>query len=82
MRKKVKRKDGMKKLGERIRKLRKEQGMTQEELGKRIGGIPNNVISMIENDHREPDLRTLVAMADLFGVETDFLLGRTEYTGH
>ncbi|MEH7122076.1 helix-turn-helix transcriptional regulator [Bacillus sp. JJ1773] len=64
-------------LGERIKKLRKERKITQEELGKKIN-VTKVSISGYENGIRNPDTDTLKKIADFFGVTTDYLLGRTD----
>lgn len=63
-------------LGERLKKLRKEKKITQEELGNKIN-VTKVSISGYENGIRNPDTDTLQKIADFFGVTTDYLLGRT-----
>lgn len=62
-------------LGQRIRELRKEKKMTQEELG-RILGVSKVSISGYENDTRQPDNEALVKLSKYFNVTVDYLLGR------
>lgn len=64
-------------LGERIKKLRKQRKITQEELGKKVN-VTKVSISGYENGNRTPDTETLQKIADYFGVSTDYLLGRTD----
>lgn len=64
-------------LGERIRNLRKEWKLTQEELGKKIN-VTKVSISGYENGNRSPDTETLQKIADFFNVSTDYLLCRTD----
>lgn len=59
--------------GNRIRQLRKEAGLTQEELGKKLGVIKQTVSSW-ENSISEPNSETLSNMSSLFGVTVDDLL--------
>lgn len=61
-------------LGKRINELRKSSGMTQEEFGKKLGVIKQTVSSW-ENDLSEPNHASTIAIAKLFGVTTDYLLG-------
>lgn len=61
-------------LGKRINELRRASGMTQEELGKKLGVIKQTVSSW-ENDSSEPNHAATIALAKLFGVTTDYLLG-------
>lgn len=60
-------------LGPRIAALRKEAGLSQQELAKRLG-VSASAIGMYEQGRREPSAQTLVNMARTFGVSTDFLL--------
>ena len=63
--------------GARLRELRQNKGMTQAELAKALA-LGESTISFYEADKREPDYQTLKAVADFFGVTTDYLLGRTD----
>ncbi len=63
-------------LGQRIKVLREEKNITQEQLAKCID-ISRGSLSMIEISKREPDNYTLVKLADYFDTTIDFLLGRT-----
>ena len=62
---------------ERIRELRRKQGMTQLALGKIIG-VGQDTISIYESGKHYPEVRNLIILADYFGVSTDYLLGRTD----
>ena len=62
---------------ERIRALRRKNGMTQEALGKIIG-VGQDSISIYEKGKHYPEVRNLMILADYFGVSTDYLLGRTD----
>ena len=62
---------------ETLSRLRRERGLTQAELGARLG-ISKSAVSMYECGNREPELDLLRAMADLFGVSESVLLGRPE----
>lgn len=59
--------------GNMISSLRKQRKMSQSELGERLG-IGVSSISMWEAEKREPSLEHLMAMADMFGVSSDFIL--------
>lgn len=67
----------MKEFGNRLRKLRLEKGLTQQQLGEKAGGISSNGISHYEQGKREPSFEVLVQFADLFDVSVDWLLGNT-----
>lgn len=60
-------------IGARLRELREERGWTQRELDTRLG-ILQSKLSKYESGTHQPSLRTLVRMANLFGVSTDYLL--------
>ena len=61
----------------RLSDLRKEQNVTQTELGKHCGYSHSAVVKW-ENGQCEPSLEALVKIADYFNVTLDYLLGRTE----
>ncbi|MDR0856407.1 MAG: helix-turn-helix domain-containing protein [Clostridiales bacterium] len=61
--------------GETMKLLRKAEGYTQMRLANALG-VDRTTIAKYETDDREPDLKTLCRIADLFGVTTDELLGR------
>ncbi len=66
-------------LGKRIKDLRLQRDWTQTQLGEKIS-VTKASISGYENDTRSPDKDTLVKLANLFNVSTDYLLGN-EKTG-
>lgn len=63
-------------LGQRIKDLREENGLTQEDLAKKLG-ISKSTIGMYETNKRKPDTTTKEALADLFNVDMDYLYGRS-----
>lgn len=64
-------------LGERIKLLRKEQSMTQDQLAEYIN-VSRSSVNGYENDNVEPSLSVLIKIADRFNVSLDYLLERTE----
>lgn len=60
-------------LGERIRKFRKEKGLTQAILGEQVGIEPSN-ISHIERAASKVGLNTLVKIANALSCSVDDLL--------
>lgn len=58
-----------------ILNLRKRIGLTQQELAQKIGCNQHSVSSW-ENGTREPNIQTLCALADIFDVSLDKLVGR------
>ncbi len=63
-------------LGKKIFELRKEKGMTQEELSQKLGVSPQ-AVSKWENDLSYPDIMLLPEIAKLFGVTVDELFSET-----
>ena len=63
-------------LGSRIREQREAKNWSQAELGK-ILGVAAATVHRYEVNERRPDPDTLVRLADLFAVSSDYLLGRT-----
>ena len=64
--------------GDRLRRLRMEREWTQAYVGKQIG-VSDRVVGYYEADNRFPkDENTLKALADLFNVSTDYLLGLSD----
>lgn len=62
------------KLNEQITFLRKEKGITQEELAQAIG-VTNQAVSKWESAQCCPDIQLLPDLADYFGVSIDELMG-------
>ena len=62
---------------ERIRELRIEHGLTQEEVGKIIG-VKRYAVYSYEKGRACPEMKGLVALADYFDVSMDYLAGRTD----
>ncbi len=62
--------------GERLKTLRRERGITQQELADAIG-ISKGGLCYYENTNRAPDITVLEKFADYFKVSADYLLGRT-----
>lgn len=60
--------------GRILKQLRIEKGLSQCELGK-IFNVVNQTVSFWEIGAREPDLDTLILIANYFQVSVDFLLG-------
>ena len=60
-------------LADKIIDLRKRAGYSQEELAEKLG-VSRQSISKWEGAQSIPDMNKILAMADLFGVSTDYLL--------
>ena len=62
-------------LGNRLKSEREKWGWSQKFVATKTG-ISNAVLSNYERDYRDPDTDTLKKLAELYEVETDYLLGR------
>lgn len=67
-------------LGEQIQALRKAAGLSQEELGERLG-VARQSVSKWESGATVPELDKLIAMSKLFEVSVGTLLGLEESDG-
>ena len=62
-------------LSEAMVKLRKEKGLSQQELAEATG-LTRSAIGMYEIGQREPDVKTLQMLADFYKVDMDTMTGR------
>ena len=63
--------------GKRLRALREQRGLRQEDIGKVIN-VGKSAVSQWESGARIPDLETVNRLSSYFGVSVDYLLGRTD----
>ena len=61
-------------VGQTIRRLRKERGLTQEELAEQLN-VTAQAVSKWENETGMPDISQIVPLASVFGVSTDVIFG-------
>lgn len=64
-------------LSNRIKSLRQERDLTQEEFGK-LFGIVKSTVSLYENGRSVPNDQIKTEMCRYFGVSMDYLLGLTD----
>lgn len=64
-------------LGERIKQLRKENGMTQVDLAQKLG-VTKGTVSTWETNSRMPGFDVLEHMCDMFQRSLDYLMGRSD----
>ncbi len=64
-------------IGERIKKHRLKNNLTQKELSVQLG-LTSKMISFYENDERTPPADILIKLSRIFAVSTDYLLGLSE----
>ena len=64
----------MSSFSETLKKLRKQDGLTQEEAARQMG-ITRSALGMYETGKREPDFETLELIADFYNVDMNTLVG-------
>lgn len=64
-------------IGDILKELREDRGLTQNDLADKLR-LSRTSISGYENNINDPNLDTLVQLADFFNVSTDYLLRRTK----
>lgn len=67
----------MPKFSERLKQLRKERKLTQNEMAE-ICGLKPRGYQEYEYEKGYPTVPGLIFLADFFGVSTDYLLGRSD----
>jgi len=65
----------------RLKELRIERNITQEELAKEIS-MARSSVAGYENGSKSPSMETLIHLAELFNVTTDYLLGVSNIRNH
>ncbi len=60
--------------GDRLKALRKEKNMSQDELANLVG-VSKSSISCYEKGTRTPSIETMIDFMTLFGVSSDYLIG-------
>ena len=61
-------------IGNNIKRIRQNKGVTQEQLGDSIG-VSGQAVSKWENGSALPDIQVLPKLADYFGISIDELMG-------
>ena len=67
----------MEKFAQRLRELRNSRRVYQKEMAEYLG-ITVRGYQCYEAGQNYPDVKGLIALADYFGVSTDYLLGRSD----
>ena len=62
-------------MGERLRELRKQNHLTQQQVAERVG-VTASVMSSYEAEDRHPSYDVLLKLATLYNTSTDYLIGR------
>jgi transcriptional regulator with XRE-family HTH domain len=55
-------------IGERLRRLREQRALRQEDLAE-LAGIGKNTVNRLEKNHTEPHMTTIRKLAKALGVE-------------
>lgn len=66
-------------LGEKIAILRKQRGLSQEDLASMMS-ISRQAVSRWEQDESMPDIDNMVLLSNIFKVSTDYLLKGKDFT--
>lgn len=61
----------------RIKLLRDELNMTQQELANKLDGA-KSTIAMYENETRKPSMEVLIKLSEIFNCSIDYLLGKSD----
>ena len=67
----------MKKLGTRLKELRKARGVGQKAVAEWLG-VSLRAYQFYEDGTYDPNLPNLIALADYFQVSLDYLVGRSD----
>lgn len=62
---------------QRLKELRLKKGLTQTELGEKVG-VKQNTFTNWENGKREPNFETLLKLASILNTTTSYLLGESD----
>lgn len=60
-------------IADRIQHLRKNKGLSQEELADKVG-VSRQAVSKWESEQSIPDIEKIIIMSELFEVTTDYIL--------
>lgn len=63
--------------GNILKKIRQENGLTQEELAKKVNTARSNIANY-ENDKNMPSVDILEKLSEILGCSIDYLLGKTD----
>ena len=68
----------MKVFGERLKDLRHEKNLTQQQLANELS-VSGNTVHAWETNKQEPSMAMLLKLSSIFGVSLDFLFGKSDY---
>ncbi len=61
----------------RLKQLREQRGLSQKDLADFLG-MTRQAVAYYESGKREPNINTIIKLADYFSVSADYLLGRVD----
>lgn len=64
-------------MSERLQKLRKQGGYSQEQLAEKVG-VTRQAISKWESNQGNPDIDNIIKLSEVYNVSTDYLLKGVE----
>ena len=67
-------------LGNKVKILRKQIGMTQNELAKHLGLRSSGIISQVENGERGLKRENILKCAEFFGIDECYLFSENNYS--
>ncbi|MDE6398492.1 MAG: helix-turn-helix domain-containing protein [Clostridiales bacterium] len=65
-------------VAQRLKEIRKENGLTQEQFGNKLS-VSQDTVSLWEKGVSSPSVETVIAIAEIFGLTADYILGLSEY---
>ena len=65
---------------QRLQELKQRQGVMQKDVASAVG-VPLRTYQRYERGENEPQLSTLIRIADFYGVTLDYLAGRSDVPG-
>ena len=65
---------------QRLQELKQRQGVMQKDVASAVG-VPLRTSQRYERGENEPQLSTLIRIADFYGVTLDYLAGRSDVPG-
>ena len=65
---------------QRLQELKRRKGVMQKDVAASVG-VPLRTYQRYERGENEPQLSTLIRIADFYGVTLDYLAGRSDVPG-
>jgi transcriptional regulator with XRE-family HTH domain len=62
---------------ERLKELRKEAKLSQEDIARRLN-VSKQAVCLYETGKSEPTIKSIISMCKMFGVTSDYLIGLSD----